>query len=183
MTKQERSGLNEAAEISAHAAGAVRGAIKTGKMVSGAAKGAAAAGPYGAAAAALWTHRKAVAAIIAGVLVLPVLFIMLLPSLIFGGLTKAGVEGSPDKPILNDNATIVENINQISQAISDLLRKGRRMFAPVLTRILPLPVPTRRRSSIHTKALRPTMPTASLPCTVPPKIRTTHLSPSGIWRT
>ena len=125
MTQQERSGLNEAAEISAHAGGAVRGAIKTGKMVSGAAKGAAAAGPYGAAAAALWTHRKAVAAIIAGVLVLPVLFIMLLPSLIFGGLTKAGIEGSPDTPILNDNAAVVENINQISQAISDLLEEGQ----------------------------------------------------------
>lgn len=125
MTQQERSGLNEAAEISAHAGGAVRGAIKTGKMVSGAAKGAAAAGPYGAAAAALWTHRKAVAAIIAGLLVLPVLFIMLLPSLIFGGLTKAGVEGGPDTPILNDNAAVVENINQISQAISDLLEEGQ----------------------------------------------------------
>lgn len=125
MTQQERSGLNEAAEISAHAGGAVRGAIKTGKMVSGAAKGAAAAGPYGAAAAALWTHRKAVAAIIAGLLVLPFLFIMLLPSLIFGGLTKAGVEGSPDTPILNDNAAVVENINQISQAISDLLEEGQ----------------------------------------------------------
>ena len=125
MTQQERSGLNEAAEISAHSAGTVRGAIKTGKAVSGAAKGAAAAGPYGAAAAALWTHRKAVAAIIAGLLVLPVLFIMLLPSLIFGGLTKAGVEGSPDTPILNDNAAVVENINQISQAISDLLEEGQ----------------------------------------------------------
>ena len=125
MTQQERNGLNEAAEISAHAAGAVRGAIKTGKAVSGAAKGTAAAGPYGAAAAALWTHRKAVAAIIAGLLVLPVLFIMLLPSLIFGGLTKAGVEGGPDTPILNDNAAVVENINQISQAISDLLEEGQ----------------------------------------------------------
>ena len=125
MIQQERSGLNETAEISAHAAGAVRGAIKTGKAVSGAAKGASAAGPYGAAAAALWTRRKAVAAIIAGLLVLPVLFIMLLPSLIFGGLTKAGVEGSPDTPILNDNAAVVENINQISQAISDLLEEGQ----------------------------------------------------------
>ena len=124
MTQQERSGLNEAAEISAHAAGAVRGAIKTGKAVSGAAKGAAAAGPYGAAAAALWTHRKAAAAIIAGLLVLPILFIMLLPSLIFGGLTQTGSEGNPDSPILNDNAAIVENINQISQAISDLLEEG-----------------------------------------------------------
>ena len=175
MTQQERSGLNEAAEISVHAAGAVRGAIKTGKAVSGAAKGAAVAGPYGAAAAALWTHRKAVAAIIAGLLVLPVLFIMLLPSLIFGGLTKAGVEGSPDTPILNDNVAIVENINQISQAISDLLEEGQE---DVRARI----ALTRRRSSIHTKVPRPTMPTASLPCTVPPKIRTTHLSPSRIWR-
>ena len=125
MTQQERSGLNEAAEISAHTAGAVRGAIKTGKAVSGAAKGTAAAGPYGAAAAILWTHRKAAAAIIAGLLVIPILLIMLLPSLIFGGLTKAGVEGSPDTPILNDNAAIVENINQISQAISDLLEEGQ----------------------------------------------------------
>ena len=94
MTQQERNGLNEAAEISVHAAGAVRGAIKTGKAVSGAAKGAAAAGPYGAAAAALWTHRKAVVAIIAGLLAIPVLFIMLLPSLIFGGLTQTGSEGN-----------------------------------------------------------------------------------------
>ena len=125
MTQQERNGLNEAVEISAHAAGAVRGAIKTGKAVSGAAKGAAAAGPYGAAAAALWTHRKAVVAIIAGLLAISVLFIMLLPSLIFGGLTQAGSEGNPDSPILNDNAAIVENINQISQAISDLLEEGQ----------------------------------------------------------
>ena len=124
MAQQERSDLNEAAEISAHAAGAVRGAIKTGKAVSSAAKGAAAAGPYGA-AAAIWTHRKAVVAIIAGLLALPVLFIMLLPSLIFGGLTKAGGEGSPDTPILNDNAVIMENINQISQAISNLLEEGQ----------------------------------------------------------
>ena len=125
MAQQERSGLNEAAEISAHAVGAVRGAIKTGKAVSGVAKGAAAAGPYGAAAAALWPHRKAVVAIIAGLLAIPVLFIMLLPSLIFGGLTQAGSEGNPDSPILNDNAAIMENINQISQAISDLLEEGQ----------------------------------------------------------
>ena len=113
MAQQERSGLNEAAEISAHAAGAVRGAIKTGKAVNG------------AAAAALWTHRKAVVAIIAGLLAIPVLFIMLLPSLIFGGLTQAGSEENPDSPILNDNAAIMENINQISQAISDLLEEGQ----------------------------------------------------------
>lgn len=57
-------------------------------------------------------------------LAIPVLFIMLLPSLIFGGLTQTGSEGNPDSPILNDNTAIVENINQISQAISDLLEEG-----------------------------------------------------------
>ena len=46
MAQQERSGLNEATEISAHATGAVRGAVKTGKAVGGVAKGAAAAGSY-----------------------------------------------------------------------------------------------------------------------------------------
>lgn len=125
MSQQERSSLTEAAEISSRVAGAVRGAARTGKAVSGTAKGIAAAGPYGAAAAALWTNRKAVAAIIAGLLALPLLFIMLLPSLIFGGLTQAGSEGKPDSPILNDNAAIVENINRISQAISDLLEEGQ----------------------------------------------------------
>ena len=125
MSQQERSSLTEAAEISSGVAGAVRGAARTGKAVSGAAKGIAAAGPYGAAAAVLWTHRKAVAAIIAGLLALPLLFIMLLPSLIFGGLTQAGSEGNPDSPILNDNAAIVENINQISISISKLLEEGQ----------------------------------------------------------
>ena len=125
MSQQERSSLTDAAEISSHVAGAVRSAVRTGKAVSGAAKGIAAAGPYGAAAAVLWTHRKAVAAIIAGLLALPLLFIMLLPSLIFGGLTQAGSEGNPDSPILNDNAAIVENINQISISISKLLEEGQ----------------------------------------------------------
>lgn len=125
MSQQERSSLTEAAEISSHVAGAVRGAARTGKAVNGAAKGIAAAGPYGAAAAVLWTHRKAVAAIIAGLLAIPLLFIMLLPSLIFGGLTQAGSEGNPDSPILNDNAAIVENINQISISISKLLEEGQ----------------------------------------------------------
>lgn len=125
MAQQERSSLTEAAEISSGVAGAVRGAARTGKAVSGAAKGIAAAGPFGAAAAVLWTHRKAVAAIIAGLLALPLLFIMLLPSLIFGGLTQAGSEGNPDSPILNDNAAIVENINQISISISNLLEEGQ----------------------------------------------------------
>ena len=176
MTQQERSGLNEAAEISAHAAGAVRGAIKTGKMVSGAAKGAAVAGPYGAAAATLWTHRKAVAAIIAGLLVLPVLFIMLLPSLIFGGLTRQALRGIPTPPSSMTTPPLWRTSIRSRRRSAICWRKGRRMFAPVLMRILLPPVQTRRRSSIPMKALLPIMPTASLPCTAPPRIRTRGLA-------
>lgn len=43
----------------ASAAGLAKGAVKTGKAVAGAAKGAA-AGPYGMAAAGLWENRKLV---------------------------------------------------------------------------------------------------------------------------
>lgn len=99
MARQEQSSLHESAEV--------------GMQVM------AAAGPYGAAAAALWSHRRAVAAAIAGLLAIPVLFIVLLPSLIFGGLTEKG-----DIPMLNDNAAITENIDRISQSINTLLEEG-----------------------------------------------------------
>ena len=84
----------------------IHGAIKTGKAISAAAKGAAVGGPYGAAAgAALYVaqHGKTFLAAIAVLLMLPVLFILMLPSLIFGGLTSSGSSG---QPILNDNAAI-----------------------------------------------------------------------------
>ena len=80
----------------ASAAGLAKGAVKTGKAVAGAAKGAA-AGPYGMAAAGLWENRKLVGKIIAALaalLMLPVLFLLMLPSLIFGtdGLDNASGE-------------------------------------------------------------------------------------------
>lgn len=50
---------SRAIETGASAAHAIRGAEKAGKMVSGAAKGAA-AGPYGSAAGFLWENRKTV---------------------------------------------------------------------------------------------------------------------------
>lgn len=99
MARREQSGLHESAEM--------------GMQVM------AATGLYGAATATLWSHRKAVAAIIAGLLAIPVLFIILLPSLIFGGLTEKG-----DIPMLNDNAAITENIDRISQSINTLLEEG-----------------------------------------------------------
>ena len=70
----------------ASAAHTIRGAIKTGKAISSAAKGAAAGGPYGAVAGAVWAGRKHIGKIIVAVialLMLPVLFVLMLPGLIF----------------------------------------------------------------------------------------------------
>ena len=80
---RERSPLEQAAST-AHT---IHGAIKTGKAIAGAAKGAAVGGPYGAAAGAVWGARKhigTIAIVVIVILLLPVLFILMLPSIIFG---------------------------------------------------------------------------------------------------
>ncbi|WP_300414986.1 C39 family peptidase [uncultured Oscillibacter sp.] len=66
-------------------------------------------------------HGKKFLAAIAVLLMLPVLFILMLPSLIFGGLTSSGNSG---QPILNDNAAIVQNTNNIAFAVNQILGEG-----------------------------------------------------------
>ena len=116
----KQNGASETLEKGAKAAHAVRGAVKTGKAIAGAAKGAAVGGPYGAVAAALWQNRKTVAKAMAAVgflLFLPVLFVLMLPSMIFGGLDT----GTGSVPILNDNSAIMENIAQADTVIRTAL--------------------------------------------------------------
>lgn len=116
--RQEESALSQAASI-AHT---TYGAIKTGKAIAAAAKGASAAGPYGAAVGALWSVRHPVGKIaLVCLLLLPVLFLVMLPSLIFGGL---GGESTGGQPILNDAAAVIENTNQIAFAITQVLGEG-----------------------------------------------------------
>lgn len=120
MAEQERSGLAQAAS----AAYAVHGAIKTGKAISAAAKGAALGGPYGAAAGlalAAGQHGKKLLAAVVVILMLPVLFVLMLPSLIFGGLTSSG---APGQPILNDSAAVTGHMNEIATAIDEVLGEG-----------------------------------------------------------
>lgn len=81
-----------------------------------------AAGPYGMAAAGLWENRKLVGKIIAALaalLMLPVLFLLMLPSLIFGtdGLDNASGE------VLNDTSLIMENIAETENSIETILRE------------------------------------------------------------
>ena len=47
--------------------------------------------------------------------------ILMLPALIFGGLTSSG---SPNQPILNDNAAIVQNVSDIAFAVNQVLGEG-----------------------------------------------------------
>ena len=115
--KKEQSALSSAAS----AAGTAKSALKAGKAVAGAAKGAA-AGPYGMLAAGLWENRKAarkILAAFAALLMLPVLFILMLPSLIFGNLGLDDATGDA----LNDNSVIMENIAEAETSIEAILRE------------------------------------------------------------
>ena len=123
MSEHNHTGLDEAASVASNTMQAVR----TGKAISTATKGAAAGGPYGAAIGAALSARKhigkiAVAALV--LLVLPLLFILLLPGLAFGSLTDSGASGTSGQPILNDNAAITENMNQAAFAINQILGEG-----------------------------------------------------------
>ena len=120
MYQDKRSSLDQAAST-AHT---VHSAIKTGKAVSSIAKGAAVGGPYGAAAGLALAAGKHGKALLAGALVLlmlPVLFVLMLPGLIFGGLTSSG---TPGQPILNDNAAINGHMDEIASAIDVILTEG-----------------------------------------------------------
>lgn len=46
------------------------------------------------------------------------------PSLIFGGLVDAFSPNNPTVPVLNDNAAITENMNSITNSVSDVLSEG-----------------------------------------------------------
>lgn len=127
MGKEHKNGLENTLETGAMAAHTVRGAMKAGKALSGAAKGAAAGGPYGAAAGALWEGRRLVGKILVGfiaLMMIPVLFVLMLPGLIFGGLTNGFSAGDPDIPVLNSEQAIAENANNITFSVNAILTEG-----------------------------------------------------------
>ena len=126
MAEEKNNNSNLAAK-SAQAANTVRGAVKTGKAIAGAAKGAAAGGPYGAVAGLVWGNRHLIGKIIlitVFIMLLPVLFILMLPALIFGGLVDAFTPDDPTVPVLNDSAYITENMTDITNSVSDVLSEA-----------------------------------------------------------
>lgn len=127
MEKQQKNGLTETLETGASAAHAIHGAVKAGKAISGAAKGAAAGGPYGAVAGALWEGRRHIGKILAALaalLLIPVLFVLMLPGLIFGGLTGGFTAANPEIPVLNSEQAIIENANNITFSVNAILAEG-----------------------------------------------------------
>lgn len=123
MNKHNHTGLDEAVSVASN----TMQAVNTGKAISAAAKGAAAGGPYGAVIGAALSAREQIGKIAAAALVLlalPLLFILLLPGIIFGSLTDSGASGVAGQPILNDSAAITENVNQAAFAINQILGEG-----------------------------------------------------------
>ena len=121
MNEDRQSGASELLSKGASAAQAVHGAVKTGKAVAALAKGATAGGPYGAAAMAIWENRELVIKIViaaACITALPFLFVLMLPSLIFGGLKS---EKTLDIPVMNNNAAIYANIENVNSRVYGVL--------------------------------------------------------------
>ncbi|MCI8472571.1 MAG: C39 family peptidase [Clostridiales bacterium] len=124
---QDKNPAREPLQKSAQAANAIRGAVKTGKAIAGAAKGAAVGGPYGAAAGILWGSRKTIGKIILAVIavmMIPILLLCMLPSIIFGGLKNAFSPADTSEPILNSSTAVTENITDISVTLSTVLSEG-----------------------------------------------------------
>ena len=121
MTKNEnqRTGLEDALSAGKTASDALR----IGQAVS---KGAAAGGPWGVAMAAAVEGREHIGKLLAGagaILLIPVLFILMLPSLIFGGLSSSAAEGA-SLPVLNDTAAISTHLADTTAVVHTILGEG-----------------------------------------------------------
>ena len=123
VNDSRQTGLDEAVQVGSTAAKVVEGAAKAGTITAAAANGAALGGPYGAAASvavAAAKHGKKILLALLAILAIPLLFLVMLPTLIFGGTAQ----NSSDTTILNDQTAITENMNEIAFAVSDLLGSG-----------------------------------------------------------
>lgn len=115
----ERSGLDEAMDVGSSTISHLK-SLKTAATFSKAGYGAALGGPFSAAIGAVIANRNQFAKIllvILAILLLPVLFIVMLPGLIFGSLTD-------QSDVLNSNSMISENIRASREAIVEVLEES-----------------------------------------------------------
>lgn len=101
--------------------------IRAANIARGAIQGMAKGGPLGALAGAAAADGeifvKAVAAM-GTLLMLPVLFLLLLPGLIFGGFQDAQSPHDATAPILNSETAIVETANELELTVNSILQEG-----------------------------------------------------------
>lgn len=114
---EEQNNRYSSLSQAASAASAAKGAVKTGKAIANAARGAS-AGPYGIVAVGLWENRRIIGILIAVCLFLFILPVLLLPPLIF---SNQGLDDAPAK-VMNDNTLITENIKATETEIETILR-------------------------------------------------------------
>lgn len=115
---EQQNGFDEAVQVGTSTASHIK-SLKTMSLFAKTAKGASIAGPLGAAiGAALLNHKllPKVILIIVGILLLPILFILLLPGLIFGSLTD-------NTGALNDSKLIQQNLREANQALTSVLQE------------------------------------------------------------
>lgn len=119
---------SEPLKAGAHAANAVRGAVKAGKAIAAAAKGAASGGPYGAIICFAWENRKLIFKILIASIVailVPILILYMLPSVMFGGLSASHSTGDTNVIILNDSSIIQRNMDQITASLGSILADAK----------------------------------------------------------
>lgn len=124
---ENNSPASEPLQRGIQTANAVRGAVKTGKVIAGAAKGAAVGGVWGAAAGFAWENRKFLGKVIiaaTAVLMIPIIILCMLPAVIFGGFGNSHSSADPSTPILNSSTAIDSNLTEISTAVSTVLSEG-----------------------------------------------------------
>ena len=122
MADENKNNNSEFLDKNASVASTVKGAVEAGKAIADIAKGTAAGGPYGAIIAGL-KNAKAIGKLIAFIiflLAIPILYVLMLPSIIFGDL---GLD-TADASVMNNNGAIVGNIQEIEIAVGSILRES-----------------------------------------------------------
>lgn len=117
MYEDKNDSLDTVAK-SASVANNIKGAVKTGKSVSVGAKGIASSNPYGMAVSMLIQHRSKIIPILFCFL-FPILFILLLPTVIFDGVME-----DKEIPILNNDIKVRQNIQQAEIAVWSILKES-----------------------------------------------------------
>ena len=128
-SQQEKNGV----EYTAQAANIAKGALKTGKTLAGASKGAA-FGPYGMAAGLAWEGRKVivkVAVVLVALLLLPVMILMMLPSMLFGGGDTSETvddavwdESIVEEALVNDYSVVTEHYAEACTAVDTVMQNA-----------------------------------------------------------